>query len=105
MTIKQFTTRRTKESGNDKTDYLYTLQFDGNKVTLRTSWMKNGKESGGLVSTLNESDMGVIPKVFPNLSFECFQEDGVPTFNYKESRFHLVSNYQVTLNPIESLEL
>lgn len=105
MNIKQIITRKTKEIGIDKTDYFYALEFNGDKVTLQTSWIKNGSKNGGSFATLTESDMSVIPKVFPNLSFECYQCDGVPTFNYGENRYHLVSEHQVTLSSDETLEV
>lgn len=105
MNIKQIITNKTKENGTEKTDYSYMLEFNGDEVTLKTSWMKNGKERGGSVSTLNESDMSVIPKVFPNLSFECYQCGGVPTFNHGDNRYHLVSEHQVTLSRDETLEV
>ena len=105
MNIKQITTRKTKKSGLDKTDYFYTLSFNGDKVTLKTFSLKNGTKTGGSFSTLGGSDMSVIPKVFSGLSFECFQCDGVPTFNYGENRYHLVSEHQVTLFSDEILEV
>ena len=105
MNIKQITTRKTKEIGIDKTDYFYALEFNGDKVTLKTSWIKNGKKTGGSFATLTESDMNIIPKVFSGLSFECLQCDGVPTFNYGQTRYHLVSEHQVTLSRDETLEV
>ena len=105
MNIKQITTRKTKEIGTDKTDYFYALEFDGDKVTLETSWFKNGIKAGGSFSTLNKYDMSIIPKVFSGLSFECFQCDGVPTFNYGKNRYHLVSEHQVTISSDETLEV
>lgn len=105
MNIKQITTGKTKESGIDKTDYLYLLEFNGSEVTLKTSWTQNGNRRGGSFSTLGESDMSVIPKVFHGLSFECFQCDGVPTFNYGDDRYHLVSEHQVTLSGDEILKV
>ena len=105
MNIKQITTRKTKEIGNDKTDYFYSLAFNGDKVTLQTSWIKNGSKKGGSFTTLTESDMSIIPKVFSGVSFECLQCDGVPTFNYGKTRHHLVSEHQVTLSSDETLEV
>lgn len=105
MNIKQITTRKTKENGIDKTDYFYSLEFNGDEVTLKTSWNKNGNKAGGGFATLGESDMSLIPKVFSGLSFECFQFDGVPTFNYRENRYHLVSEHQVTFSIDEILKV
>ena len=105
MNIKQITTRKTKENGTDKTDYSYVLEFNGDEVLLKTSWIKNGKKRVGSVSTLTESDMSVIPKVFPNLSFECYECDGVPTFNHGDIRYHLVSEHQVTIFSDKTVEI
>ena len=105
MNIKQITTRKTKEIGNDKTDYFYALEFNGDNVTLKTSWSKNGNKAGGSFATLAKSDMSLIPKVFSGLSFDCFQCDGVPTFNYVGNRYHLVSEHQVTIFSDEILEV
>jgi len=99
MNYKMLKTRKTKESGLDKIDYEYELEFNGKYMTLRTRWKKNGLQGGVSFSAIEAEDIPTIEKVFPDIKFECLQYDGTPTFNRKGDRLHLVHAEQVTPGP------
>lgn len=98
MNYKTVLTRKTIKRGLSKIDYTHELEFNGKDITLRTRWFKDGKSGGGSFSILDDDyTPELIAKVFHGLNLECFQDDGTPTFNNGEERFHLVHAEQVTL--------
>lgn len=57
---------------------------------LETKVEKNKISSYGSISRVEVEDISTLEKVFCGLEFECFQDDGIPTFTHGENRLHLV---------------